>query len=532
MSVASFARLRKSFARFFGKPSLSVYAALLQATQFHANFYASRLLPNVFATCVFNLALACLLEAHTPARHLEPTSTAAATASANALPSSDRPELQRACVWLLALGCACFRCDLVLLAFPLLLSALVAKWLSLQRLVKYGLAASLGCVALTVSCDSFFWGRLVWPEFEVLFFNTVLNKSHEWGTQPPLWYWLNALPKALLVAYPLALISPLLGPRGWRSRVWALLWPVLVFIVLYSLLPHKEVRFLFPALPLLTCLAAVSLQALDPDSNEKAQTETAQTEKGHTKPVNEVTVGKAAQTPTRAAASVVWLAMRGVLLISVLLSAAWAGISRFNYPGGHALAMLTNLNNLQAYAAPLCSTEASSSSSASRSTCEAHQASAHGLAEKSTLWVHLTNLACVSGASRFGQSANMLVDKSEGLDVRQLLALAEEATVAHAQVQLWLEPAEASALMALASSHPSYVPRAEVIGLAGVQWQALGAWLDRVRNVTVSSVGSGVGSNGYLTPAAFWLPKWLCNVRVPIPQLSPMLVLLQRIENL
>jgi hypothetical protein len=45
--------------------------------------------------------------------------------------------------------------------------------------------------------------------------------------------------------------------------------PVLAFVLLYSILPHKELRFIFPAIPIFTLVAAVGLNELLPSGQVK-----------------------------------------------------------------------------------------------------------------------------------------------------------------------------------------------------------------------------------------------------------------------
>ena len=142
---------------------------------------------------------------------------------------------------------------------------------------------------------SFGSSGLTWPEGSVLWFNTVENRSAEWGTSPGHWYLTSALPRSLLLAYPLSFVvskhpplreAPPSFPKKTKTKKpkqfapspsvahpsspphlfhyqGAVLErrarPVFVcasfFVATYSLLPHKELRFIFPTLPLFNACA-------------------------------------------------------------------------------------------------------------------------------------------------------------------------------------------------------------------------------------------------------------------------------------
>jgi alpha-1,6-mannosyltransferase len=69
-----------------------------------------------------------------------------------------------------------FRADILILAGIIGVDMLLSKQLSLLRGILCGAASVALSLAVTIPLDSLLWGRWLWPEGEVLYFNTILNK--------------------------------------------------------------------------------------------------------------------------------------------------------------------------------------------------------------------------------------------------------------------------------------------------------------------------------------------------------------------
>ena len=208
---------------------------LVCACQFHLLFYASRTLPNTYAALFVNVAFSYWLQ----------------------------DELTT-CLCILTFAGVVLRAELVLLFIPIFISACVQKQFrggaisGPVRAVGACACTALVALVITVPVDSLLWRRLLWPEAEVLYFNTILNKSHEWGTAPFHWYFTSALPRALMGT---VVLVP--GSLVYDDKMRPFALPVISFVLLYSLLPHKELRFILYAVPMLNACAAATLQMLN-----------------------------------------------------------------------------------------------------------------------------------------------------------------------------------------------------------------------------------------------------------------------------
>ena len=337
-NAASLWSLRYAVDTAFGKTAGRWYI-LLQASQFHVIYYASRTLPNMFAFTLTTLALRNLI-----------------LVKSMAAKSKLSVRRRRLALYLMTVAGVIFRSEVAILLAMETAYMLVRYRASLiKEVIPAGLAGAAIGLLTTVSVDSFFWQKFpLWPEWVGFYYNTVLEKSSDWGTSPFHHYFLNALPRLMLNPMTYLVCIPMaLGIKATQRTNQDILLPHLAFIAIYSLLPHKEWRFIIYSVPAFTAVASAG----------------------------------AAWTWTRQAKAFRYRLLSLSLAITTLASfAASLGllyISSLNYPGGEALA---SLHDLSGY--------------------------------RSNQRIYLDNLACQTGVTRFLQThPSWTYDKTEDEDM-------------------------------------------------------------------------------------------------------------------
>ncbi len=141
----------------------------------------------------------------------------------------------------------------------LLLAALV-----LTVAARYSLRGALalavgGLAALLLGglLDWVTWGRPFQSTVIQLRFNLIWSGGERWGVSPPSFFL-----QAMLATNGLALLVLVLGFLAGLPRTWPVAVPALLFFAIHSAVSHKELRFLYPVLPLFLMGASVGLAAL------------------------------------------------------------------------------------------------------------------------------------------------------------------------------------------------------------------------------------------------------------------------------
>jgi alpha-1,6-mannosyltransferase len=263
---------------------------------------------------------------------------------------------RRLALYLLTASGVIFRSEIaILLAMQTLYLMVQGRTSLVKEVIPAGVMGVIIGLGITVSVDSYFWQRFpLWPEWIGFIYNTIQGKSSDWGVSPWYFYFGNAIPRLLLnpvswlLCIPLALVN-----RATRKTSLDIMIPLFAFVAIYSVLPHKEWRFIIYIIPGLTGVAAAG----------------------------------ASWIWTRRSKTLLYrllsLALVGSTLLSFAGSMSLLYISSLNYPGGEALTRLHEI------------------------VPEIQQGQ---------LSVYMDNLACQTGVTRFLEKdagARFIYDKTE-----------------------------------------------------------------------------------------------------------------------
>lgn len=205
--------------------SLKYRYLILASVQHHSIFYASRFLPNTFGLILTNFALAQYF----------------------GYKQKSTPLWK--CAFLFGLSLV-FRMDIIVICCVLFgYEILKNKFFPFKALIM-GLLGLFLAGFCSFFVDSFVWGYNVLPEFQVFLFNVIQNKSVLWGSMPFHFYFSSSIPMMTLFT----LIMFLSAIHKSKSMCFIIFGTIFVF----SLLQHKETRFIHTLLPLINIVSSKS----------------------------------------------------------------------------------------------------------------------------------------------------------------------------------------------------------------------------------------------------------------------------------
>ncbi|CAI1695506.1 hypothetical protein SEUBUCD646_0N03430 [Saccharomyces eubayanus] len=258
---------------------------------FHLMFYSTRTLPNFIMTLpLTNVALGWVLLGR-----------------------------YNAAIFLSAFVAIVFRLEVAALSAGIALFSVIFKKTLLSEAIKFGIfGLGLGSI-IGITIDSYFWREWCLPEVDGFLFNVVSGYASKWGVEPVTAYFTHYL--RMMFMPPTVLLLNYFGYKLAPANLKIVSLASLFHVVIMSLQPHKEWRFIIYAVPSILLLGATGAAHLW--ENMK---------------VRKIT-------------NVLFLTILPLsILTSFLISMAFLYVSRMNYPGGEALASFNNMiveNNIK-----------------------------------------------------------------------------------------------------------------------------------------------------------------------------------------
>ncbi|KAG8001524.1 GPI mannosyltransferase 3 [Nibea albiflora] len=113
-------------------------------------------------------------------------------------------------------------------------------------------------VMISTVIDCIFYERWTVVQFNFLKFNIFYSVADFYGSHPWHWYFTQGFTVVIGPHLPLFLYGCTLAFRRYKILLAAVIWT----LVVYSLLPHKEFRFIYPVLPFCMVFCGISLANL------------------------------------------------------------------------------------------------------------------------------------------------------------------------------------------------------------------------------------------------------------------------------
>ncbi|KAK9478253.1 Alg9-like mannosyltransferase family-domain-containing protein [Lipomyces japonicus] len=128
----------------------------------------------------------------------------------------------------------------------------------LKALAPIFTAIAIGSVVFLANAlvDIWYYGEVTFPVLNFIKFNLVESLSLFYGANRKLYYLIEAIPQLLTVQTPFFFHGLYLARRSVLARA------SIFVVVIYSVVSHKEVRFIFPLLPIFHVLSALSIKKL------------------------------------------------------------------------------------------------------------------------------------------------------------------------------------------------------------------------------------------------------------------------------